>query len=143
MTPSRIFAVVLLLIGGLLAVVAVLALSPGESSYLRLLGGIAAAGAVATLLFAARLYFRKPAVHGDPPGLPWWLLQRLALLTIGLYAIGVPLYAVLVSGQIPTLTLDDSRMISLKAEPQSFWLMAGLYLVPGLYGLFMGLRRSG
>lgn len=141
MNSSRVFAVVLLLIGMLLAVIGALALSPGETGYLRLVGGMAAAGAVATLFFAARLYFRKPAVQGDPPGLPWWMLQRLVLLTIGLYALGVPLYAVLVSGRIPVLSLDSSRVIPMGAEPQSFWLMVALYLVPGLYALFLALRR--
>lgn len=141
MTPSRVFAGILLLLSLLLAVVGVLALSPGEGGYVRLLGLIAAAGAVAALLFAARLYFSKPAVQGDPAGLPWWLLHRLVLLTIGLYAVGVPLHAVLVSGRIPVLSLDSHRIIPMDAEPQSFWLMAGLYLVPGLYALFLALRR--
>lgn len=133
------FAVVLSLAGLVLALTGFLALTSGESGYLRLVGGIAAIAAVVLLLFAAWLYFRKPRQRGDTSGLPRGLVRRLILLTIGLYAIGVPLYAVLVSGQMPTLTLGDNRMISLRAEAQSFWLMAGLHAVPGLYCLFKAL----
>lgn len=140
MTFSKIAAIAQLLIGILLAVIACIAMTSGEG-YLRLIGGMAAAGSVIFLFFAARGYTRKPAARDDTSGLPTGLFRRLIYLAIALYALGVPLYAVAVSGKIPTLSFDSRRMISLKAEPQSFWLMAGLHAVPGLYCLFMGLRR--
>jgi len=140
MTFSRITAIVQLLIGIFLAVIAFIALTMGEG-YLRLVGGIAAAGAVLLLFFAAGHYFRKPASRDDASGLPHGLFRRLIFLAIAIYALGVPLYAVAVSGKIPVLSIDSRRMISLKAEPQSFWLMAGLHAVPGLYCLFLGMRR--
>jgi hypothetical protein len=37
--------------------------------------------------------------------------------------------------------VGSNRMISKSAEPNSFWLMAGLYAVPGGVSLFMALRR--
>lgn len=139
MTRSRMCAVAMLMAGLVLAATGLLVLTSGEGGYLRLVGGLAAAGALWLLFFGAGLYFRKPALRGDTSGMPRGLVRRLILLTIGLYAIGVPLYAVLVSGQMPTLTLGDNRMISLRAEAQSFWLMAGLHAVPGLYCLFKAL----
>lgn len=140
MTLSRIGAIALLLLAILLAVISSLGLTSGEP-YLRLVGLIAAGGALAMLFFSAVLFLRKPVTDSEMPVPRSGILRRLLFLGIALYALGVPLYAVAVSGKIPTLSFDQRRMISLKAEPQSFWLMAGLHAVPGLYCLFMALRR--
>jgi hypothetical protein len=143
MTLSRMAAIALLLVATLLAFVGYGMLTSGEP-YLRLVGLIAAGGAVAMLLFSAGLFLRKPVTEaGESGGFGGFgnALRRLVFLGIALYALGVPLYAVAVSGKIPTLSLDSKRMISLKAEPQSFWLMAGLHAVPGVYCLFLALRR--
>jgi len=136
---TKILALVFGLVGLLLACIGFMALSPGSDGYLRLVGGMAAAGAVVLLFFALRFYFHKPGERNEVPG--WAIARRVILLSIGLYALGVPLYAVLVSGRIPVMSIDSHRIIHLGAEPQSFWLMVGLYLVPGLYALFLGLRR--
>jgi len=140
MTLSRMTAIALLLVATLLAFVGYGMLTSGEP-YLRLVGLIAAGGAVVMLLFSAGLFLRKPVTEEGASSGYGDTLRRLIFLGVALYALGVPLYAVAVSGKIPTLSLDSKRMISLKAEPQSFWLMAGLHAVPGVYCLFMALRR--
>jgi hypothetical protein len=140
MNWSRFFAIGLLLLALFLAVLGYSAWSSGEP-YLRLLGLIMAGGAVVLPFIALGLYSRgKPSVDGEA-GSFRERFRKLILLVITLYALGVPLYAVLVSGKMPTLSLHDKRMISQKAEPQSFWLMGGLHAVPGLYCLFLLLRR--
>jgi hypothetical protein len=49
---------------------------------------------------------------------------------------------VFVTGKISPLSEPGGkRTISKSAEPNSFWLMAGLYAVPGGVSLFMSLRR--
>jgi hypothetical protein len=110
--------------------------------FLRLIGGFAAAGAVLLLFLAAGHYFRKPARRDDTSGLPHGLFRRLIFLAIAIYALGVPLHAVFVTGKISPLSEPGGkRTISKSAEPNSFWLMAGLYAVPGGVSLFMSLRR--
>jgi hypothetical protein len=141
MTFTKITAIAQLLIGIFLAVIAFIALTMGEG-FLRLIGGFAAAGAVLLLFLAAGHYFRKPARRDDTSGLPHGLFRRLIFFAIAVYALGVPLYAVFFTGKIPPLSqVGSNRMISKSAEPNSFWLMAGLYAVPGGVSLFMALRR--
>jgi hypothetical protein len=141
MTFTKITAIAQLLIGIFLAVIAFIALTMGEG-FLRLIGGFAAAGAVLLLFLAAGHYFRKPARRDDTSGLPHGLFRRLIFLAIAIYALGVPLHAVFVTGKISPLSEPGGkRTISKSAEPNSFWLMAGLYAVPGGVSLFMSLRR--
>lgn len=139
MNWQKFFAGALLLGAIFLAVIGYLAWSSGEP-YMRLVGLIAAGGAVALFIFALEFFSKKPASGGGGSG---GLFRQLVLLGIALYALGVPLYAVVATGKMPALALDNKRMISRSADPQSFWLMAGLHAVPGVYCLFLVLRRSG
>jgi hypothetical protein len=103
MTVSKMTAIAQLLIGIFLAVIAFIALTMGEG-FLRLIGGIAAAGAVLLLFLVAGHYFRKPAMRDDTSGLPHGLFRRLIFLVIAIYALGVPLHAVFVTGEISPLS---------------------------------------
>lgn len=140
MNGSKLIAGVLLAVALVLAVLGYSAWKSGEP-YLRLLGLIMLGGAVVLPFLALGFYFRGTSSSDGGYGSFREGIRKLILLGIAVYALGVPTYAVLVSGKMPTLSLDDKRMISRSAEPQSFWLMGGLHAVPGLYCLFLLLRR--
>lgn len=118
--------------------------SSGES-YLRLIGFFAMGGALGLSLIALMLWVQKQSsVDSEFRGFVNFFRQ-VFLLAIALYSLGVPLYAVAVTGKMPALLPYDRQMnkkvITRAGEPKVFWKTAGLHALPGVYCLFLALRR--
>ena len=139
MSLIRFFAAVLAIGACLMAWAGFATMSSGSDGYLRLLGLLFVGGAVAFMVFSARLFLRRPRARGKRWVLPEHSLsQRLIFGGIGLFAAGSAVHAIMVG----VFARSKGKDISQANDPGSFWTMVVVYAIGGAVCLYLALRRK-